>query len=153
SDEGVDHLLTWRRVENWDWFLVGIGETAAFMAESRRAILMQMGMMLVGTLLISLLVGWLASRTLRPVRDIVERMEKLGRGDLSARLPVVPADSRNEVHALYDYLRNTQSSLQRTIGTVRASVEEINLGANEIAAGNLDLSTRTEQQAASLQQT
>src|SRR5690606_2765026 len=103
--------------------------------------------------LISLLTGWIAARTLRPVRDIMQRMELLGRGDLTGRVPAVPRNSRNEIHVLYDNLRRTQANLQRAIATVRESVEEINLGANEIATGNLDLSSRTEQQAASLQQT
>lgn len=150
---GDSHLLAWRKIENWDWVLYGVGKKADFMSASLRSIVLQMGMMLVGTLLISLLTGWMAARTLRPVRQIMDGMEKLGRGDLTLRLPAVPPHSRNEVHILYDNLRRTQVSLQQTIGTVRSSVEEINLGATEIAAGNTDLSSRTEQQAASLQQT
>jgi methyl-accepting chemotaxis protein len=39
------------------------------------------------------------------------------------------------------------------IGHVRAGAENVNLGANEIAAGNTDLSQRTEEQAAALVQT
>lgn len=151
--DGDSHLVVWQSIDNWGWVLYGAGEESLFMAANLRVIIMQMVMMLVGTLLISLLVGSLAARTLRPVRDIMQRMEKLGQGDLTARLPEVPARSRNEVHALYDYLRRTQDNLQQTIGTVRTSVDEINLGADEIAAGNADLSSRTEQQAASLQQT
>src|SRR5690606_35827233 len=151
--DGDSHLVVLQSIDNWGWVLYGAGEESLFMAANLRVIIMQMVMMLVGTLLISLLVGSLAARTLRPVRDIMQRMEKLGQGDLTARLPEVPARSRNEVHALYDYLRRTQGNLQQTIGTVRTSVDEINLGADEIAAGNADLSSRTEQQAASLQQT
>ena len=150
---GESHLIAWEPIENWNWVLYGVGKEADFMSASLHSILMQMGLMLVGTLMISLLAGWLASRTLRPVRDIMQGMEMLGRGDLTAQLPAVPANSRNEVHALYENLRRTQVNLQKTIGTVRASVDEINLGAGEIATGNTDLSSRTEQQAASLQQT
>lgn len=150
---GDAHMVSWRHIDNWGWVLYGAGKKADFMAASLRTLIVQMAIMVVGTLLIALLVGWLASRTLRPVRDIMQRMEKLGKGDLTGGVPPVPARSRNEIHVLYDYLRRTQNSLQQTIGTVRASVEEINLGANEIAAGNTDLSSRTEQQAASLQQT
>lgn len=150
---GEPHLIAWEPIENWNWVLYGVGKEADFMSSSIQSILMQMGMMLVGTLMISLLAGWLAGRTLRPVRNIMHGMEMLGRGDLTARVPAVPANSRNEIHILYDNLRRTQANLQRTIGTVRASVEEINLGAGEIATGNTDLSGRTEQQAASLQQT
>lgn len=151
--EGEAHLVAWEEIENWNWILYGAGKEADFMAASLRSIFIQMGLMLVGTLLISLLAGWLAARTLRPVRNIMHGMEMLGNGDLTARVPAVPRNSRNEIHILYDNLRRTQANLQRTIGTVRSSVAEINLGADEIAAGNLDLSSRTEQQAASLQQT
>ena len=151
--QGESHLLAWESIENWDWVLYGAGKEAEFMAASLRAIFLQMVMMLVGTLLISLLAGWLAARTLRPVRNIMHGMELLGQGDLTARLPAVPHNSRNEIHILYDNLSRTQANLRRTIGTVRSSVDEINLGADEIAAGNIDLSSRTEQQAASLQQT
>lgn len=146
-------LIAWRHIRNWDWVLIGIGRESDFMAASVRALVIQMLVMLGGGVLITLIAGWLTARTLRPVRDIVLSMQKLGNGDLSVPLPRVPSRSKNEVHALYEYLRHTQVSLQRAIGTVRSSVEEINLGANEIAAGNLDLSTRTEQQAAALQQT
>ncbi|HLT99166.1 MAG TPA: methyl-accepting chemotaxis protein [Burkholderiaceae bacterium] len=150
---GEAYLVAWDAIDNWDWVLYGAGKKSDFMAASMRGIFTQMGMMLVGTLLISLLTGWIAARTLRPVRDIMQRMELLGRGDLTARIPGVPKNSRNEIHVLYDNLRRTQANLQRAISTVRASVEEINTGAAEIAAGNLDLSSRTEEQAASLQQT
>lgn len=150
---GETHLVAWAAIKNWDWVLYGAGKKSDFMAASMRNIFIQMGMMLVGTLLISLLTGWIAARTLRPVRDIMQRLEVLGRGDLTGRFPAVPKNSRNEIHVLYDNLRRTQANLQRAISTVRNSVDEINTGADEIAAGNLDLSSRTEQQAASLQQT
>lgn len=152
-EDGDARLAAWEAIENWDWMLYATGKKSDFMAESLQALTVQMIMMLAGTLLISLIVGWLAGRTLRPVADIMQRMEKLGKGDLTAPVPAVPPNSRNEVHVLYDYLRRTQSNLRQAIGTVRASVEEINLGATEIASGNTDLSSRTEQQAASLQQT
>ena len=151
--EQGNQLIVWRKIDNWNWTLIGIGDSSEFMAASLRALLIQLALVLGGAALIAMIVGWLTARTLRPVRDIVRSMQSLGRGDLSATVPVAPGNSRNEVHALYEYLRHTQASLQRAIGTVRSSVDEINLGANEIAAGNIDLSSRTEQQAAALQQT
>jgi len=151
--DGDAYLVSWRQIENWNWVMYGAGRKADFMAGSLYALIIQLALMQVGTLLISLIVGWLAQRTLRPVRDIMQGLERLGKGDLTTRIPAVPSNSRNEVHALYGHLRRTQAGLRSTIGTVRDSVDEINLGANEIAAGNVDLSSRTEQQAASLQQT
>lgn len=146
-------FLAWNRVDNWNWLMYGMGDQSAFLQASYKTLFIQLVLMLVGTLLISLLVGWLASRTLRPVRRVILGMERLGQGDLTMRVPDVPAHSKNEVHTLLDNLKRTQHNLERTIATVRAGVDEINIGASEIASGNTDLSSRTEQQAASLQQT
>ena len=150
---GDTYLVAWRQIENWDWVMYAGGKKADFMAGSLRALIIQLGLMQVGALLISLVVGWLARRTLRPLGAIMQGLDKLGKGDLTIHIPTIPPNSRNEVHALYGYLHRTQSGLQRTVAAVRDSVVEINIGANQIAAGNHDLSSRTEQQAASLQET
>lgn len=100
--DGEAYLASWQKVDNWGWTLYGVGRKADFMAQSLQALIMQTAMMIVGTLLISLVVGWLAARTLRPVRDIIERLERLGKGDLTGRFPPMPPRSRNEVHTLYD---------------------------------------------------
>ncbi|RTZ42607.1 HAMP domain-containing protein [Candidimonas sp. SYP-B2681] len=153
GDAATSKFIAWQAVKNWNWLMYGIGNQSDFLQESYDHLLTQLALMLVGTLLISLLVGWLASRTLRPVGQVISGMERLGQGDLTAHIPDVPSDSKNEVHALLDNLRKTRRSLERTIASVRAGVDEINVGASEIAAGNMDLSSRTEQQAASLQET
>src|SRR5690606_20368663 len=111
--------------------------------KSYEHLLMQLLLMLVGTLLISVLVGWLASRTLRPVRQVILGMERLGQGDLTTGFPDTPVNSKNEVHVLLENLKRTQLGLENTIATVRAGVDEINVGAREIASGNTDLSSRT----------
>ena len=153
GNDSTTRYMAWTTVKNWDWLMYGAGDKNEFLHESYNALYMQLGLMAIGTLLISLLVGWLASRTLRPVAHVIEGMERLGQGDLTTRIRDVPANSKNEVHTLFHNLKRTQSSLERTIATVRSSVDEINMGATEIAGGNTDLSSRTEQQAASLQET
>lgn len=153
GDEASAQFLAWNTVKGWDWLIYGMGNQQAFLMQSYKQLAYQLGLMLIGTLLISLLVGWLASRTLRPVRQVIEGMERLGQGDLTARIADVPPGSKNEVHSLLGNLRRTQQNLSRTIAAVRAGVEEINIGSSEIAAGNSDLSSRTEEQAASLQET
>jgi len=151
--DGGDTFVAWRGVENWNWLLVGSGQRSEFMAAGRRNVMMQLLVMLVGTLVIAGLVGWLASATLRPVRDMIKAMVRVGQGDLTVGLPEVPTRSRNEVHVLFGNLRQMQENLRATVRSVRRSVEEIRLGSSEIAMGNMDLSSRTEQQAASLQET
>ncbi|CDM25663.1 Methyl-accepting chemotaxis protein I [Castellaniella defragrans 65Phen] len=150
---GEEIFLAWQTVPNWGWLMYGFGGVDDYLAESTRAMWIQLGVMLLGTLLISLLIRWLARRTLRPVRDVVTGMQRLGAGDLTHEIPDSPAGSRNEVHQLLDSLRGTQDALRRMIRQVRRSVGEIHTGAREIAVGNTDLSSRTEEQAASLQET
>ncbi|NYT85594.1 Cache 3/Cache 2 fusion domain-containing protein [Pusillimonas harenae] len=153
GDNAGDQFVAWSTVKGWNWLTYGMGDQHAFLMQSYKQLAYQLGLMLIGTLLISLLVGWLAARTLRPVKQVIEGMERLGQGDLSARIADAPPASKNEVHTLLANLRRTQLNLSRTIATVRASVEEINIGSSEIATGNSDLSSRTEEQAASLQET
>jgi len=151
--EGGDEFVAWRKVDNWGWLMVGRGKRADFLASSQRLILMQLAMMLVGTVLISAIAGWLSAATLRPVRGVIAGMERLGQGDLTWPVPDVPPGSRSEVHALLANLRRTQEGLAETVTAVRHGVDEINVGSREISAGNTDLSSRTEQQAASLEET
>ncbi|MFC4297308.1 methyl-accepting chemotaxis protein [Castellaniella hirudinis] len=153
SVRGQEIFLAWQRAPNWGWLMYGFGPVDDYLAESTRAMWIQLGVMLAGTLLISLLIRWLARRTLGPVRDVVAGMQRLGAGDLTHEIPASPAGSRNEVHQLLDSLRGTQDALRHMIRQVRRSVGEIHTGAREIAVGNTDLSSRTEEQAASLQET
>jgi methyl-accepting chemotaxis protein len=153
GQEGTPSVVAWHTVKNWDWVMVGSGKRADFLAKAHRELAVQIGMMLAGTLLIAALIGGFSAWALRPVRDMLAGMQRLGQGDLTGRLPEVPEVSRNEVHILFRSLRHMQDNLARTVAVVRRGVDEINTGASEIAAGNTDLSSRTEEQAASLEQT
>jgi len=153
GENGEPQFLAWQPVKNWNWLMYGVGESDRFLQDSSENLRLQMLLMLMGTLLISVLIGWLAAATLRPVRQVIAGMVRLGQGDLTGHIPDVPANSKNEVHTLLDNLKRTQVDLERTVATVRSNVDEISVGSREIAAGNTDLSGRTEQQAASLQET
>jgi aerotaxis receptor len=54
---------------------------------------------------------------------------------------------------LFRSMRQIQINLQAVVGDVRSTIDNFTHAASEIAAGGLDLSTRTESQASSLQQT
>ncbi len=73
-----------------------------------------------------------------------------GDGDLSRSMKV---ESEDEIGALAQAFNRFVKSLNGTISAVRASTDTIAHASSEIAAGNLDLSRRTEDQAASLEQT
>jgi methyl-accepting chemotaxis protein len=74
----------------------------------------------------------------------------VARGDLTTR---VGADAKGEAGQLLGALKSMQDGLARIVSEVRGGAEAISTAASEIAAGNLDLSSRTEQQAGSIEET
>ena len=102
---------------------------------------------------IGLLVIFLVSRAIvAPVSRAASMLGEIadGRGDLTRRMPV---ESRDEVGALAEAFNRFVSSLNRTMTEVRDSTFAIADASGEIAAGNMNLSGRTEAQASSLEET
>lgn len=87
---------------------------------------------------------------IRPLYEAVQHFEFIAKGDLSHK---IAERGRNEIGQLFAAMQQMQLGLYQTVSTVRDSSGSIHIGAREIAGGNADLSSRTEQQAASLQET
>ena len=103
-------------------------------------------MVLVGALL-----SWLLTRGItRPIRDAVHAAETVAAGDLTVR---IAATARDETGALLRALAHMNDSLAKIVSEVRSGTDTIGTASGEIAAGSLDLSGRTEQQAASIEET
>jgi methyl-accepting chemotaxis protein len=90
------------------------------------------------------------SAMLRDIRGIADVVVALAAGRLGAGRP---NDGRDEIADTARMLDQTMSNLTQTLGTILTAVRSIDTAAHEIASGNLDLSTRTEMQASSLEQT
>ena len=101
-------------------------------------------------LLVLLTFVFLRRVVITPLRQSVDRIERIAQGDLT-----VPeqAYGRSEIGSLLHNLQLMQASLVRTVGTVREGAVAIYQGSSEISAGNTDLSSRTEEQASALEQT
>jgi len=102
----------------------------------------------IGLLIIYFVSGAIAS----PVRHAAEMLGEIasGDGDLSRRMTV---ETEDEVGVLADAFNRFVASLNKTISAVRSSTELISNASTEIAAGNLDLSNRTEAQASNIEET
>ncbi|MCX4155713.1 methyl-accepting chemotaxis protein [Paraburkholderia aspalathi] len=85
-----------------------------------------------------------------PLRFAIDVARTVSAGDLRTRITV---EGRDETSKLLTALREMNERLTVTVGRVRDSSTSIAGAARQIAAGNMDLSQRTEQQAASLQET
>ncbi len=115
------------------------------------------GRIVAGTLLISLmaLAGlyffycfFLSMRS--GMRTLTQRMKAMASGDLTDTL--VPK-GQDETADLLRSLAEMQTSLRGTVRDVRQAADAIILSSQEVAAGSMDLSQRTEQAAANLEET
>ncbi|MBR7918734.1 Tar ligand binding domain-containing protein [Burkholderia vietnamiensis] len=85
-----------------------------------------------------------------PLARALGHFSAIAEGDLTTRIDV---ESSDEMGQLMSGLQTMQSKLLQTIRIVREGSRSIETSAHEITAGNLDLSQRTEEQAASLEET
>jgi methyl-accepting chemotaxis protein len=85
-----------------------------------------------------------------PLQEAVDAAQTVAGGNLTVQF-----DDRfdDEAGQLLRALKTMNESLTRTLGQVRVSSDSMTVGTQELAAGNLDLSARTEAQASSLAQT
>ena len=95
--------------------------------------------------------GVLVSRSIvRPLDRAVEVAKTVAAGDLRARIEVTTND---ETGQLLQALKDMNASLKQIVSRVRSGAETISVASDEIAQGNMDLSSRTEQQAGALEET
>jgi methyl-accepting chemotaxis protein-1 (serine sensor receptor) len=98
----------------------------------------------------SVTVLWLIRSITRPLYAAVEVAQTVASGDLRTEVRVT---TRDEIGDLLQALGQMQNNLSDIVGRVRDGTEAIHAASSEIATGNLDLSSRTEQQAGALEET
>ena len=122
--------------------------TAHATYESSRLIMIVLGIV---ALALAALIAWWNTRSItRPMARALEVANTVAAGDLTSRIEVTGTD---ETGRLLQALKTMNENLVRTVGAVRTSTETIGTAASQVAAGNLDLSSRTEQQASALEET
>ncbi len=124
-----------------------VAQARADYQKARNLILFIGGM----ALAIGVLVAWRTTRSItRPIQAAVKLAQTVASGDLSHEVAVT---SKDEAGQLLQALKEMNASLVAIVGEVRSGTDTIATASSQIAAGNLDLSSRTEQQAASLEET
>jgi len=141
------------RYKPWDWtFMTGVyidDVDAAFYKDlwSMGALLAAIGIALTGIVLF-LVRGIERSMGGEP-GHAVEIARRISTGDLDVNV-VVKADDRSSLMYAMKAMRDELVSI---VSRVRSGTDTIATASSQIAAGNLDLSSRTEQQASSLEET
>jgi methyl-accepting chemotaxis protein len=139
-----------------------LGKLAAFEGERMRAAgaeaehsarLASTAMLALGLAggVLSLLTAWYITRGIvGPINHAVKVARTVAGGDLSSRIEVRSTD---EIGQLSAALKEMNHSLIGIVQEVRGSTDAIATASAEIAAGNQDLSERTERQAGALEET
>ena len=97
------------------------------------------------------LFAWLLTRSITgPLAQAGSAARRVAAGDLTEDIQV---QGRDEAAAMLAALKEMQQQLASVVSDVRRNAEGVSTASSEIAAGNNDLSGRTEQQASALEQT
>jgi len=105
----------------------------------------------IGALLAGIAFAVMLSRSItRPLNHAVDIARTVASGDLTSRIEV---KTRDETGRLLQALKDMNDSLVRIVAQVRTGTDTIAGASTQIAAGNLDLSSRTEEQASTLEET
>jgi len=100
---------------------------------------------------LSLLIAWQITRNITlPLKETLSAAQRIAAGDLTTSLKTTRGDELGQLMQAVDAMN---ISLQNIITNVRDGVSSVARASAEIAAGNTDLSSRTEQQSAAVVQT
>ncbi len=95
-------------------------------------------------------INQMVSATEAIINDTVSALERISNGDMTQR---IDGDYEGAYGVIKDNANLTIDRLTEIVTNIKTASDAINTAAKEIAAGNTDLSQRTEQQASSLEET
>ncbi len=152
SVDGAAKLLYRQGVKGTDWGLVVALDKGDATAGMRSLVMASAGALVAVAVVAALIVGAMTSRAFRRLSMIRDAMDDIGSGsgDLTKRLP---ADGEDEVAQIARSFNTFADKLTAVMQQIRLGSDSVRSAAQEIAAGNADLSQRTEEQASSLEET
>ncbi|SFD92497.1 methyl-accepting chemotaxis protein [Paracidovorax konjaci] len=115
-----------------------------------RAVWTLAGLVSAAFLIAVALAWWITGLITRPIREAVGVAQGVAAGDLT--MAIAPR-GRDEAGQLMEALAGMRDSLSDVVGGVRANAQSVATASAEIEQGNIDLSSRTEEQASALEQT
>jgi methyl-accepting chemotaxis protein len=162
DDEGAKKIIAQQLLPNTDAYLVSMAKLVASQDELLKAQAEEvqthyqagrsyLAVLFTVALVLGILLAWrLTTGITRPLRQAVKVAQTVAGGDLTSHIEV---DSQDETGRLLEALRSMNQGLIGIVSEVRNGTESISSASSQIAAGNLDLSGRTEEQASSLEET
>ncbi|MFZ6747557.1 methyl-accepting chemotaxis protein [Undibacterium sp. Ren11W] len=149
---GRDGLLFVSKIEGTDWLLaIVLDKTEATQALSTMLTVSAVTALVVSGLAALLLAGLIA-RALQRLATVRDAMQEIatGDGDLTRRLDAQGVDELAQITSAFNLFVD---KIAKVLMEIRSASESVKVATSEIAAGNADLSSRTEAQAGSLEET
>ncbi len=126
-------------------------EVDATSAELQNKMFVLLGSLVAIALVAGGLIAWrITVSVTHPVKLAMRMAERIAAGDLTTH---VPPGANDETGRLLQAVTTMQGKLRVIVDSIREAASSIHQSSQEVAAGNLDLSNRTEQTATNLQQT
>lgn len=160
--DGMGALIEQELVPAQAGYLAALGDLIGYQSELMNAAYNQtradvrrtlwlLSIMTLTCAVVGIVIAWRLARSVTaPLGTAVTVADRIADGDLDVD---ITDDRRDELGQLLRSMKRMRTSLARVVGTVRENAENVTTASAQIAAGNQDLSSRTEQQAASLQET
>ncbi|RBA24547.1 methyl-accepting chemotaxis protein [Herminiimonas fonticola] len=152
SDAGApERVAAFTYVQDKNWVIVGDTYANEFTREATALRNMSGAAALLALLILAALLYTVIRKTVTgPLGQATKVARQLASGDLTARLETKRVD---EIGHLLSAINGIGQGLANVVWNIRHGTETLSTATSEIAAGNLDLSSRTEQQASSLEET
>ncbi|WP_322013708.1 methyl-accepting chemotaxis protein [Paraburkholderia sp. J12] len=153
NDDHVPKISFVKRFDAWDWYLISgvyVNDiNAAFRANLLRYLLTILVIGSFSTIALVLIIRNVKRSLGGEPAYAAQVAETIADGNLSHPVELARDDQQSMLFAM----QRMQGRLADAIRRIRGGTETITVAAEQMAAGNLDLSARTEQQAASLGET
>ncbi|MTV37890.1 methyl-accepting chemotaxis protein [Duganella radicis] len=135
-------------IKHQDDSLIESGEEAERLYRSTEKMVLGLAAL---ALALAVAMAYIITRSITvPLEQAVGIARTVAEGDLRG---AIAADSKDETGLLLHAMGDMKDSLVRIVTSVRGGADTIDTASAQIAAGNLDLSSRTEEQAGSLEET
>ena len=150
--QGRAMLLTVVPVTGTPWLLAIATDRSEALQAISTMLQVSLGAGIVVLLVALLVLAGILSQRLRRLTQVRDAMHEIGAGDgdLSRR---IDAQGQDELAQIADSFNSFAGKLSGVLAQIRDASHSVRVAAEEIAAGNHDLSGRTELTASSLQQT
>ena len=143
-----DKMVGYAYFKDWSWVIAGGTYKDEITSESSqlRNRFIVLGLVALGLFALALYLVVRATIT-RPLMLARDAAVQIAEGDLTVS---IDSSQRDEIGKLAQAMNGISRNLSSVVGQVRDGAEQIATASREISTGNLDLCTRTEQQASNL---